>query len=69
MGLTVNVDVTSSDTNVGTITTSPAVFNGGDSFFTTQFDPAAVGTTTISVVPPSGFNTPSNFRQITATVQ
>jgi hypothetical protein len=67
-GLTVNVPVTSSNTTVGTITTSPVVFTGGAGYATTQFDPQTAGTTVISVEPPTGFNTPSNQRQITATV-
>ncbi len=67
-GLTIDVPVTSSDTSVGSITTSPVVFHAGDSNLNTAFNPATTGTTTISVGTPSGFSTPSNFRQITATV-
>jgi subtilisin-like proprotein convertase family protein len=68
-GLTANVDVTSSDTNVGTIVGSPAVFNAGDTVkFTVAFDPVALGTTTISLTTPAGFHTPSNLQSITATV-
>src|SRR6202000_1180282 len=33
----VNVPVTSSDTNIGTITLSPVVFNGGDNYKPTTF--------------------------------
>ena len=66
--MTASVDVTSSDTGVGTITTSPLVFNGGDYNLSTEFDPQAEGTTTISVGTPAGFDTPSNYQQITATV-
>jgi hypothetical protein len=67
-GLTVNVPLTSSDTNVGVITTSPVVFNGGDSTVTTQFDPLAAGTTTLALGSAPGFVTPNNFQSITATV-
>jgi hypothetical protein len=67
-GLTVNVPVTSSNTTVGTITTSPVVFTGGTVYATTQFDPQTAGTTVISVGTPPGFDTPSNQQQITATV-
>ncbi len=70
-GLTVSVPVTAvaqSGSGVGTITTSPLVFSGNQSALSTQFDPAAAGTSLISVGLPTGFNPPSNFRQITATV-
>jgi hypothetical protein len=67
-GLTINVPVTSSNTTVGTITTSPVVFNAGDINLNTAFNPATAGTATIAVGVPAGFSTPSNLRQITATV-
>jgi hypothetical protein len=70
-GVTVSVPVTAVDqtgTGVGTITTSPALFTGNTNLVTTQFDPAAVGTSLITVGVPAGFQTPSNFRSITATV-
>jgi hypothetical protein len=67
-GLTVNVPVTSSNPAVGTITTSPVVFTGGMSSQSTSFDPAGSGTTAIEVGTPPGFDTPSQFRQITSTV-
>src|SRR5690606_30449013 len=60
-GFSVQVPVTSSDTAVGTITTSPTFANGvGINQVSTQFDPLAAGTTTISVVQPAGFEAPSN---------
>lgn len=64
----VQVDVTSSDTSVGVITTSPIVFNGGATFVNTAFDPVGAGTSNIDVLPPAGFDMPANFTQITATV-
>jgi hypothetical protein len=67
-GLSVPVAVTSPDAAVGTITTSPLMFNGGDAFATTEFAPVAAGTATITVGTPTGFDTPSNNHQITATV-
>lgn len=71
-GLTVNVPVTATDqpgsTGVGSISTSPVVFNPGDSSATTTFVPALPGTSLITVVPPTGFSTPANSRTITATV-
>ena len=65
---TVSVAVTSSLPSVGAIVNSPAVFSAGDSGQTVQFDPAAGGTTTLSLVPPAGFTTPNNLQQITGTV-
>jgi hypothetical protein len=68
-GLSIDVTITSSNGSVGTITGSPVRFNSGDSSNTSSaFDPSASGTATISVTPPTGFSSPSNFRQITATV-
>jgi hypothetical protein len=71
-GVTVNVPVTAADqpggTGVGTITTSPVIFTGSQFVRFTQFDPQTAGTSLISVGTPPGFDTPSNNRQITATV-
>jgi hypothetical protein len=67
-GLSVPVTVTSGTPSVGTITTSPVTLGSGSQTANTQFDPAAVGTTQITVGVPAGFDTPSNFRQVTATV-
>jgi hypothetical protein len=68
-GLTVQVPVTSSDTNVGTITVSPVTFTGGTVYYAnTAFDPVIAGTSVISVSTPAGFSTPSNKQSITATV-
>ncbi len=69
-GLTVEVAVSSSNTAVGEITTSPVSFQAGDgASSTTQFDPMAAGTTTISMTQPAGFTAPTNRNQsIEATV-
>jgi hypothetical protein len=64
----VSVTATSSDTAVGTIVNSPAVFSSNDTFKSIQFDPATAGTATISLSTPAGFTTPSNLKQIPATV-
>jgi hypothetical protein len=65
----VSVDVTSSNTTVGTMVNTPAVFTGGGAAsINVQFDPAAAGTSIISIVKPAGFSPPSNLQQITATV-
>ena len=67
-GLFVPVPVTSSDSSVGTITTSPLLFGGNVLQLPTEFDPLNAGSTTIAVETPAGFETPGNRRQITATV-
>ncbi len=64
----VGVDVLSSDTNVGVMTTSPVVFNGNQFFVNTSFDPLIAGVTTLSLVTPPDFDTPANFQSIVATV-
>jgi hypothetical protein len=67
-GLTVNVDVTSSNPSVGAITASPLVFTGGIGSRTTAFDPASTGTTVIEIEVPPGFSPPALNRVLTATV-
>jgi hypothetical protein len=73
-----NVPVTTNPTGIGTITTSPVVFNPADSSDTTAFQPVASGTTTVSIgapvlatggtAPPTPFSVPSQYQSITATV-
>ncbi len=65
----ISIPITSSDLAVGTITTSPIVFDPGDTSDATTFQPVGVGTSTISIGTPAGFSTPSQYQQITATVQ
>jgi len=67
-GITVNVPVVSSNTGVGTITTSPVVFTGGVAAAATQFHPVANGTTTISITTPAGFGTSASGSSAQATV-
>ena len=70
-GLTVNVDVKSSNTAVGTITTSPVEFLGGTGARKiTRFDPQGPGVTILSLpVPVPGFSIPPTALQtVTATV-
>lgn len=66
----VGVPVASSNTGVGTITTSPVVFNGGDSSQSTTFKPAGAGTSDITLTQPGSFTASStaNAVKITATV-
>jgi hypothetical protein len=67
-GLTVNVVVDSSNQTVGVITTSPLSIAGPNGSANTQFDPATNGNTTLRVVAPSGFATPSTGSAVVATV-
>jgi hypothetical protein len=48
-GTSVNVNVTSSNTSVGTITSSPVTIAGGNNTATTSFHPVANGSTTVAV--------------------
>src|SRR5260370_25047378 len=61
------VNVTSANTTVGTITTSPVTISGGTNNGVTQFTPKAQGTTLISASTPPGFTTPSQFASLNAT--
>ena len=69
-GLTVNVTVTSSDTSIGTIVTSPVVFAADTNFASSTFHPLASGTTNLVITTPAGFTTPNpaSATSITATV-
>ena len=66
----VSVDVISGNASAGSITTSPVIFNAGDSSQSTNFHPLSNGTSLITMGTPSmaGFSTPSNYQQVTATV-
>ena len=59
-GTSVTVSVTSSNNSVGTITSPSVTIASGASSATTQFRPAAAGSTTLSAVAPAGFSTPQN---------
>lgn len=64
----VSVNVTSSNTSVGTITGSPVVIPAGSVGATTGFQPLSAGSSNISVNVPSGFSTPAAFGSVGATV-
>ncbi len=65
-----SVDVTfdSSKKTVGTVN-SPVTLTGGSGHALTQFTPIAAGSTTVSVLTPAGFTTPSTNTSLAATVQ
>jgi hypothetical protein len=67
-GLSVDVPLNSSDTNVGTVT-SPVTFPSNSVSINSSFDPLTVGLTDIQLVTPAGFDVPFNRNQtITVTV-
>jgi hypothetical protein len=67
-GTSINVNVSSSDNSKGTITSSPVMIAAGSVLATTQFQPAAPGSTTLSVGTPPGFFTPVQDGSIVANV-
>ncbi len=73
-GITVNVALTSSIPTVGAIVNSPFGLAGGQSCTPTSganalaFHPVSLGTSTLTLVQPPGFTTPSTQQSIAATV-
>src|SRR5438876_106307 len=67
-GASVNVNVTSSNTAVGTISTSPVTIIGGSVGATTQFIKGSTGgSSDLTVGTPAGFDTPSiTYTKVTA---
>jgi hypothetical protein len=68
-GLSVRVDVLSSEPTVGTIIASPLVLPGGTSSAVTHFRPSGEGDTALSVGAASGFSTSPDFPAIAASVR
>jgi hypothetical protein len=66
-GMSININIQNEKPGVGTIE-SQAVIEGGSEFAPLNFEPAATGTTVISVSTPPGFTTPSNATKVTAVV-
>jgi len=67
-GFSTSVSVTSSDTTVGSITSSPVTLSGNVGFGFTQFDPLKNGTTLLSIDTPAGFSTPAQGTSLTAQI-
>lgn len=79
-GTFASVSIVSSNTAVGTVTTSPLGFQGGNNFsqdptawvnissVTTPFNAVATGSTTLSVSVPAGFSTPAQGKTLAASV-
>lgn len=66
-GVTMTVNLTSSSPEVGKIT-SPVTLRDSAEFGMTDFVPASVGQTIISIETPAGFTAPSNASSVTANV-
>jgi hypothetical protein len=65
---TVSVPVTSQNTSVGTITSSPVTFTAGVPTVMTSFHAVGLGTTQINLGQTPGFSVPSNYQTLTASV-
>lgn len=63
----VSITLNNSNAAVGTVST-PVTFNANEQTATATFHPLASGSTTISLVTPAGFSTPSQYQSITASV-
>jgi hypothetical protein len=68
-GMSVDVDIASSNPLVGMIAASPVRFTGGAAYADTQFQPAISGTTVLSITTPAGYSVPSRHSSLTATVR
>ena len=68
-GLTLDVAMASATPATGTITGSPVRFTGGVGTATAQFQPAGVGTSLISLTPPTGFSSAASGGSLTVTVR
>jgi hypothetical protein len=68
-GLTVDVDITSSNPLAGSLTASPVRFSGGASYAETQFQPSAAGATVLSASAPAEYSVPARHASLTATVK
>jgi len=67
-GLSVNVDMASSNTAVGTLSPSSVTISGGSNLGSTFFQPLSIGNSTLTVDTPTGFSTPAQFTAVTANV-
>jgi hypothetical protein len=67
-GINLNVDLTNSNSAVGTVTTPVSIAAGSDTG-TSTFTPLSVGTTNIAVTTPAGYSQASFFNTLLAKVQ
>lgn len=67
-GSSVNVDVASANTLIGTISQSTVTITGGSTSATTEFQPHSAGNTTVTASVPAGFIAPNQFGSLAADV-
>jgi hypothetical protein len=67
-GQSIDVNVASAFTSVGTVDISPLTFTGGTGSLTTTFTGVAPGSTTVTALPPAGFATPNGGNVLAVTV-
>ena len=67
-GMSISVNVASSNQSVGTVDPSPVLITGGSNVAGTQFQPISVGNTSITVNTPAGFSTPAQFSSVSVGV-
>lgn len=67
-GSEVTINLTSSDPAVGVIAPAHVTISGGEEFARIQFTPQSAGVTKLAADVPSGFGSPAQFRELTATV-
>ena len=68
-GLSIPIEITSSDPKAGSIAGTPITLKGGGTIVAAEFRPAGVGETILAVKPGSGFTKPAEFASVTVTVQ
>lgn len=68
-GFSLDVNVVSANTAVGTITTSPVTINGGNFSSNTSFTPLSAGTTDISAAGPAPHSVPTSGASVQAEVR
>ena len=67
-GTQVEVSISNSNPEVGKLADSKLRLTGGSSFAETQFQPVAVGNTTMAPVQPKGFTVPEQYAAVSAAV-
>ncbi len=68
-GLPLDISLTSSDHHVGALAASPVRMEPAGDTAITQFQPAAVGKTTLTVVQPPGFLMPAKLNSLVANIR
>lgn len=67
-GMTLQADLVTADSKVGSFSESKATIPGGESSVFTEFQPSGVGSTVLSVRVPAGFGIASDYKSVSVTV-